>query len=116
MLLLGEGDFGFTRALLRRSSGLRVIATSLESEQQLSRVYPGVQTLLSGLRAIGERGKGERWEGGGRGGRGAEVGGGQRGGGLGGVGGGVATGGAGGRELEQRVEGRGLGEPKANTS
>jgi hypothetical protein len=54
VLLLGEGDFGFTRALLRRSSGLSLIATTLESEQQLGRVYPGVLNLLSGLKAIGK--------------------------------------------------------------
>jgi hypothetical protein len=70
ILLLGEGDFSFTAALLKRRAAARpadaaagaslghgILATSYEQQQGLRRIYAGraLETRLQQLEAAGEQ-------------------------------------------------------------
>jgi hypothetical protein len=57
VLLLGEGDFTFTRALQKKHLGgseLEIVATSFDSHAEVVRKYPEVEGLLRGWKKTGE--------------------------------------------------------------
>jgi hypothetical protein len=63
VVLLGEGDFSFTAAVLQKrsqncssSSNYKLISSSYEKEDQLLRIYPGSAVLqrLTRIAAAGE--------------------------------------------------------------
>lgn len=52
VLVLGDGDFSFSRGLVKhRSTGQGVIATSFDSESQVRRKYPNAQECIAAVRS-----------------------------------------------------------------
>jgi hypothetical protein len=55
VLTIGDGDFSFSLAIARISTGKGLVATSYESRETLREVYPGIQETLSELESLGAK-------------------------------------------------------------
>jgi hypothetical protein len=55
VLTIGDGDFSFSLAIARMSTGKNLVATSYESRETLCEVYPGIQETLSELESLGAK-------------------------------------------------------------
>jgi 25S rRNA (uracil2634-N3)-methyltransferase len=55
VLAVGDGDFSFSLALARMTSGKGLEASSYESKKTLLEVYPGIQATMDELESLGAK-------------------------------------------------------------
>ena len=53
VLTVGEGDFGYSAGLCRQDPSIRILATSLDAEEDMPQLYPESAAHIAAIRAQG---------------------------------------------------------------